>query len=113
MLQLFICLFKINGMKSDTPEQRIKELELLVSNLTSRNTVAALQKEMSFRQAIENAIPSGIAVIDSKGKQVYVNHSFCKMFGWNEEDLLGKYPPYDYWAKEDIENLEQIIKANS
>ena len=97
-------------MKNDSPEQRIKELELLVSNLTSRNTVAALQKEMSFRQAIEKAIPSGIAVVDSTGKQVYVNHSFCKMFGWNEEDLLGKYPPYVYWAKQNIENLNKALK---
>jgi len=97
-------------MKNDPPEQRIKELELLVSNLTSRNTVAALQKEMSFRQAIEKAIPSGIAVVDSSGKQVYVNHSFCKMFGWDEEDLLGKYPPYVYWAKQNIENLNKALK---
>ena len=97
-------------MKNDPPEQRIKELELLVSNLTSRNTVAALQKEMSFRQAIEKAIPSGIAVVDSTGKQVYVNHSFCKMFGWDEEDLLGKYPPYVYWAKQNIENLNKALK---
>ncbi len=97
-------------MKNDPPEQRIKELELLVSNLTSRNTVAALQKEMSLRQAIEKAIPSGIAVVDNTGKQVYVNNSFCKMFGWDENELLGKYPPYVYWAKEDLESLNMALK---
>ena len=55
------------------PQQRIKELELQVSNLISHNNVASLQKEMSFREAIENSIPSGIAVVDNNGKQVYVN----------------------------------------
>ncbi len=91
-------------------EQRIKELELEVSNLVSHNNVATLQKEMSFRHAIENAIPSGIAVVDSTGKQVYVNQSFCKMFGWDEEELLGKFPPYVYWFKQDIENINNALK---
>jgi hypothetical protein len=60
-------------MTSNQYEERIKELELEVSNLISHNNVAALQKEMSFREAIERSIPSGIAVVDSEGKQVYVN----------------------------------------
>jgi len=92
------------------PEKRIKELELQVSNLISHNNVASLQKEMSFREAIENSIPSGIAVVDNAGKQVYVNKSFCKMVGWDEEELLGKVPPYMYWAHQDIENINNALK---
>ena len=69
-------------MKKIDPEERIKELELEVTNLVSHNNIAALQKEISFRQAIEGAIPSGIAVVDETGKQVYVNQSFCKIVGW-------------------------------
>jgi PAS domain S-box-containing protein len=91
------------------PQQRIKELELQVSNLISHNNVASLQKEMSFREAIENSIPSGIAVVDNTGKQVYVNKSFCKMFGWDEKDLLGKFPPYVYWSQQDIENINNAL----
>jgi PAS domain S-box-containing protein len=91
------------------PQQRIKELELQVSNLISHNNVASLQKEMSFREAIENSIPSGIAVVDNNGKQVYVNKSFCKMFGWDEKDLLGKFPPYVYWSQQDIENINNAL----
>ena len=97
-------------------EQRIKELEIAITNLTSHSVVADLQKEMSFRKAIENSMPSGVAVIDDKGKQVYVNPSFCKMVGWNEEELLGKTPPYPYWAQQDIENinnsLQQTLNGN-
>jgi PAS domain S-box-containing protein len=92
-------------MDNNQSEQRIKELELEVSNLISHSNVANLQKELSFREAIENTIPSGIAVVDSKGKQVYVNKSFCKMFGWDEKELLGKLPPYIYWSKQDMENI--------
>ena len=97
-------------MNIDQYEQRIKELELAMSNLASHNNVAALQKEMSFREAIEKSIPSGIAVVDNKGKQVYVNQSFCNMVGWNEEELLGKFPPYVYWAQEDSENISNALK---
>ena len=96
-------------MDNDQYEQRIKELELEVSNLISHNNVATLQKELSFREAIENTIPSGIAVVDSKGKQVYVNNSFCKMFGWDENELLGKSPPYIYWSKQDMENINNAF----
>jgi PAS domain S-box-containing protein len=92
-------------MDKDQYEERIKELELEVSNLISHSNVANLQKELSFREAIENTIPSGIAVVDSKGKQVYVNKSFCKMFGWDEKELLGKFPPYIYWSEQDMENI--------
>src|SRR5450759_838772 len=96
-------------MYVDQYEQRIKELELEVSNLIAHNNVAALQKELSFREAIENTIPSGIAVVDSKGKQVYVNKSFCKMFGLDEKELLGKFPPYIYWSGQDIENINNAL----
>lgn len=92
------------------PEERIKELELQVSNLVSHNNVAVLQKEMSFRQAIEKALPSGIAVVDDTGKQIYVNQAFCKMVGWSEEELLGKRPPYLYWCQKDIENINNALQ---
>ena len=92
-------------MNNTQYEQRIKELEFEVSSLISHSNIATLQHEISLREAIENTVPSGIAVVDSIGKQVYVNKSFCKMFGWYEKELLGKLPPYIYWSKQDIENI--------
>ena len=89
---------------------RIKELELQVANLVAHNNVATLQKEISLRQAIENSIPSGIAIVDGKGKQIYVNPSFCKMVGWSEEELLGKTPPYLYWSREHIEDINIALQ---
>ncbi|MCX6262094.1 MAG: PAS domain S-box protein, partial [Bacteroidia bacterium] len=92
------------------------DLEPGQTGKSSDKTAASFQNEKSFRQAIENSIPSGIAVIDETGKQVFVNQSFCKMVGWDEEELLGKGPPYAYWPQQDIQNLnnafEQTLKRN-
>lgn len=66
--------------------------------------------ETSFRKAIEDSIPSGLAVIDDKGRQVYVNRSFCRMLGWQEEDLLHREPPYPYWHENDISNIRKAFQ---
>src|ERR1043166_457531 len=43
-----------------------------------RQTESKLWEEHSFRSAIENSIPSGIAVVSLDGKQTYVNPAFCE-----------------------------------
>jgi PAS domain S-box-containing protein len=96
-------------MNNNGHANRINEPESSQGSLMTTVSPAILQKEMSFRQAIENSIPCGIAVVDDKGKQVYVNQSFCKMFGWTEDELLGKQPPYLYWARQDIENINKAM----
>src|SRR5580658_6187670 len=60
-----------------------------------------LWEEQSFRAAIENSIPSGIAVVDLDGRQSYVNPAFCRMVGWTQAELLGRKPPFDYWPAEE------------
>jgi len=95
---------------TDELENRIKDLELELSILKSSKIAETLQKEISFRQAIEKAIPSGIAVVDDTGKQIYVNQSFCNLVGWTENELLDKYPPYLYWYKPEIENINNAFQ---
>ena len=85
-------------------------IDLRQTNIESDNITGSLQKEKAFRKAIENSIPSGIAVIDETGKQVYANPSFCRMTGWNEDELLGKQPPYVYWSMQDIENINNAFR---
>ncbi len=91
-------------------ENRIKVLESELRTLRSDNQAISFQKEMSLRKAIENAIPSGIAVVDDTGKQVYVNQAFCKMVGWDEDELLGKRPPYSYWCPQNIGDINNAMK---
>jgi PAS domain S-box-containing protein len=64
-----------------------------------------LWEEHSFRQAIENSIPSGIAVVNLEGKQTYVNPAFCEMVGWTEAELIGAKPPFAYWPPEETERI--------
>jgi two-component system sensor histidine kinase UhpB len=70
-----------------------------------RDSEKELWEEQAFRGALETSIPSGIAVVDLNGCQTYVNRAFCHMVGWQESDLIGKKPPFDYWPPEEVENI--------
>jgi len=85
-------------------------IDLRQGSVESDNITDSLKREKAFRKAIESSIPSGIAVIDETGRQVYANPSFCRMTGWNEEELLGKKPPYVYWSMQDIDNINNAFR---
>ena len=85
-------------------------IDLKQGSVEPDNTTDSLKREKAFRKAIENSIPSGIAVIDESGRQVYANQSFCRMIGWNEDELLGKKPPYAYWPNQDIEKINDAFR---
>jgi len=81
-----------------------------LKNLKSGKVIETLEKEISFRQAIEKSLPSGIAVVDDTGKQVYVNQTFCNLVGWSENELLEKYSPHVYWSQQDIDNINNAFQ---
>jgi PAS domain S-box-containing protein len=97
-------------MNTNESENRMKESEPESGILIQYENSTIPRNEMLFRKAIENVIPSGIAVIDDTGRQIYVNHSFCKLIGFEEDELIGKRPPYEYWAQQDIENINYALK---
>jgi PAS domain S-box-containing protein len=76
-----------------------------------------IRSEMELRQAIENAVPDGIAACDTEGRQVYVNAALCRMLGWSEDELTGRLPPYPYWPPEEMENItsafQQTLRGES
>lgn len=92
------------------PEESKMNNEPVQKTIHSDINGGSFQNEISFRKAIENSIPSGIAVIDETGRQVYVNQSFCKLVGFSENELLGKHPPYVYWPTRDIEKINNTLK---
>ncbi len=59
----------------------------------------ALQHEIAFRRAMENSMPVGMRALDLAGKVTYVNPAFCKITGWDDDELLGQLPPYPYWPE--------------
>src|SRR4051812_10047878 len=77
-----------------------RELREAAIRREQRRSEEKLKVEHSFRQAIENSVPSGIASIDLDGRQTYVNPAFCAMVGWSETDLVGAHPPFVYWPEE-------------
>jgi len=83
----------------------------LCMDVTARKQAEeTLQNEFAFRRAIEEAIPSGIAVADPNGRQTYVNRAFCEMVGWSETELVGAMPPYVYWPLEEREAIREAFQ---
>jgi len=99
-----------NKMNFIEPGARDNSPETGKININSDINRASFQNELSFRKAVENSLPTGITVIDETGRQVYVNHAFCKLVGRDEEELLGKLPPYVYWPPRDIEKINIILQ---
>lgn len=77
---------------------------LLVRHNRRRHLIElALQREYSFRRAMEDSLHTGLRARDLDGKTIYVNRAFCEMVGWEPEELLGKSAPMPYWLPEDYE----------
>ena len=74
-----------------------------------RRSEEQLKAEHTFREAIENSVPSGIAVVDLEGKQTYVNPAFCAMVGWREAELIGARPPFAYWPSEEVGTINDAL----
>jgi PAS domain S-box-containing protein len=96
-------------MSFNQSEYNLNDLHVQQNLLNRDSTGSDLKFERNFVQALEEAIPSGIAVIDDSGEQVYVNDSFCKIVGWDKSDLLGKKPPFVYWSEDDISNINNAF----
>jgi PAS domain S-box-containing protein len=86
-----------------------RELREAEERRARRRADEKLKLEFTFRQAIENSVPSGIAAVDLEGRQTYVNPAFCAMVGWSEAELVGHRPPFVYWPEEQLETLTDAL----
>lgn len=71
---------------------------------TSESLETALINETSFRRSMENSMSTGMRVVDMQGRIIYVNPAFCRLIGWNENDLIGQKPPFPYWRDSHFED---------
>ncbi len=69
----------------------------------------ALQGETNFRRAMENSVLTGMRALDLQGRITYVNAAFCQMTGWDEQELVGKMPPYPYWPEGDQSTYHDML----
>lgn len=63
----------------------------------------ALEADSSFRRAMDESVPTGLRALDLEGRITYVNRAFCRMVGYEKEELIGLLPPFPYWPQEDLE----------
>lgn len=61
--------------------------------------------------AVQDSMLTGVAVVNDRGEQVFVNRAFCAMVGRSESDLLGAKHPFSYWAKDDLPEIRKAVDA--
>ncbi len=86
-----------------------RELREAQVRYARRRSDERLKLEYTFRQAVENSVPAGIAAVDLDGRQTYVNPAFCAMVGWSESELLGARPPFVYWPPGEVEAITEAL----
>lgn len=69
---------------------------------------SALQTEVAFRKAMEDSVQTGLRARNLEGRITYVNPAFCRMVGWQVEELVGRLPPMPYWAEEYLDETRTM-----
>ena len=62
-----------------------------------------LRDAHAFRHAMEDSLLVGMRARDLRGTIIYVNRALCEMTGYDEQELLGRQPPYPYWHPDDLD----------
>jgi len=60
----------------------------------------ALRREQAFRKAMEDSSTVGQRARDLESRLLYVNPAFCRMVGWERDELIGQGPPLPYWERD-------------
>lgn len=71
----------------------------------------ALREQYAFRKAMEDSLQTGLRARDLQGRITYVNPAFCRMVGWNADELIGRGPPMPYWVDEEMEATRALNEA--
>ena len=98
---------QLNGIHSQTEEL------CFVTAVNITESMLAEEKflvEQAFRNSIESALFSGIAIVDDEGCQTYVNPYFCKLFGFSAEELTGKTTPFVYWPADQLQAIGEAFQ---
>lgn len=72
-----------------------------------RETEMRLRGESAFRRSMEESLTVGLRAKDHEGRILFVNPAFCKLVGWEAEDLVGHDPPMPYWDRTILPETEE------
>ena len=67
-----------------------------------------LQAQVALRQAMENAVTTGLRAWDASGRLLYVNPAFCRLVGYEAQDLIGRSAPLPYWPAHQTDELALV-----
>jgi PAS domain S-box-containing protein len=65
------------------------------------------ESEKKFRQFVENTT-EGVGMMDINARITYANRSMCEMFGYPEDELIGR-SPIDFLDEENLEIFKKYI----
>lgn len=77
-----------------------------------RATEDALREESAFRKAMEESVITGLRAIDLSGRIIYVNPAFCRLVGFEEQELLGAMPPFPYWPEDAQDDCRRELQMS-
>lgn len=83
-------IYLVIGVSKVTNEEgRISQFVAQYADITDRKlaTQKLQQSELEFRQIFENSV-SGMALVNTKGRWIKVNDSFCELIGYSRAELL-------------------------
>jgi two-component system, LuxR family, sensor histidine kinase DctS len=69
-----------------------------------------LQSQVALRRAMENSLTVGLRAWDLQGRILYVNQAFCRIVGFEAQELVGRSPPLPYWSKGLAENPQPVTE---
>jgi len=95
-------------VKPPTSKDALEPLPARLAELERQ--LARVSAEGSLCRAIERSTRGGSTAVDPQGRLIYVNAAFCEMVGWTEQELLGRSPPFPYWAPESVERIGRSMR---
>ncbi|WP_332672760.1 PAS domain S-box protein [Aromatoleum sp.] len=95
---------------SINPVREEKLVYAVAHDITGRKAGEdALRAESTFRKAMEESVLTGMRAIDLEGRITYVNAAFCRMVGFEQEELIGVRRPFPYWPPEDVKTCSENL----
>jgi len=65
-----------------------------------------LRGETAFRRSMEESLTVGLRAKDHQGRILFVNPAFCKMIGWDADELIGLEAPMPYWNPDNLHEVQ-------
>jgi PAS domain S-box-containing protein len=73
------------------PEGEMAEIQSVVRDVTDRKQAElALKKSEARYFNLIKAIPDGVVAYDPEGKATYANDGFVQLYGWSQDEILGR-----------------------